>query len=140
VHYDMLIGISCSSLIMPPVPTANRYAHDQPKKKQLLNAHLHQAIISIHHPLKSNPLHRPIRIPLTRIPIARWPATPRRNISLHRALHHWTIMHTHSRTDCSTLETRGIEVVVSSALIVDFAGNFCCSRSIWWLWRCGSRG
>jgi hypothetical protein len=49
-------------------------------------------------------------------------------------------MHTHARTDCSALEAGGVEIVISSAFIIDLAGDFSGSRSRRWLWCGGSGG
>jgi hypothetical protein len=133
ILYDILIDTLLGNTISLARSNTRFHVASKDPAEQSLNAHLHQAIISIHHALKPNPLHRSIRTPLARLSVTRWPATPRRDISLHRALHHGAIVHTHAWTDCSALEARGVEVVVSSALVVDLAGNLRCGRTSWWL-------
>lgn len=95
------------------------------------DAHLHQAIVGIHHSLKPNSLRTSIG--LLPIPIAGWAAAPWLKISLHRTLHDRTIMYTHAWRDSTTLKACGVEVVVSSALIVDLPCDFFSRRSRLWL-------
>ena len=107
------------------------------RHEELFNAHPHQPIVSINHALKTNPFQRSsIRAHLARLPIARRPTAPRGNIPLHWALHHGTVVHTHTGTNCSTLEARRVKIVISPSFVVDFSGNFCSSR----LRRRGSGG
>ena len=140
MDYDILIDTLLRNTISLARSNTRFHVASKEPAEQSLNAHLHQAIISIHHALKPDPLHGAICITLTRFPIAWRPATPRRDIPLHRALHHGTVMHTHARTDCSALEAGGVEIVISSAFIIDLPGDFSGSRSRRWLWCGGSGG
>ena len=122
-------------------PRSKRQIITQYGLEYLLNTHLHQPIIGIHHTLKANPFHRAtVRRYLVTFSIARRSTTPRCRIALHWTLHYWAVVHTHAWTHSPTFEAGRVKVVISPPFVIHLSCYLCrrwcrarlrCRRSGW---------